>query len=79
MEDFVAVGDLNWADLAQEVSVENNFSTWPRDCFCGILVEKNVANFCTCLKSVPESEVKRLGFIALTKEVSETPTIDFSS
>ena len=32
MEDFVAVSDLNCADLAQEVSVEN-FSMWPRDCF----------------------------------------------
>ena len=79
MEDFVAESDLNCAELAQKVSVKKNFSMWPRDCFCGILVEKNVANFCTCLKSVPESEVKRLGFIALTKEVSETPTIDFSS
>ena len=33
MEDLVAVSDLNCADLAQEVSVEKNFSMWPRDCF----------------------------------------------
>jgi hypothetical protein len=76
MEDFAAVSDLNFADLAQEVSVEKNFSIWPRDCFCGILV-KNVANFCPCLKGLPEAKVKRLRLIALTKEVSETPIIDF--
>ena len=33
MEDFVAEGDLNLADLPQEVSVEKNFSMWPRDYF----------------------------------------------
>jgi hypothetical protein len=42
LDDFVTESDLNCADLAQEVSVEN---TWPRQCFCGILV-KNVATFC---------------------------------
>ena len=71
MKDFVTESDLNCADLAQEVSVEN-FNMWPADCFCGILV-KNVAAFCPCLKSLPE--VKRL--VALTKDVSETPIIDF--
>jgi hypothetical protein len=30
MEDFVAVSDLNCADLAQEVSKEKNFNMWPR-------------------------------------------------
>ena len=30
-----------------------------------------------CLKSLPEAKVKRLRLIALTKEVSETPIIDF--
>ena len=44
MEDFVAVSDLNCADMAQEVSVEKNFNVCPRDCICGILV-KNVAAF----------------------------------
>jgi hypothetical protein len=44
MEDFVAVSDLNCADLTQEVSMEKNFSMWPRNCFCVILV-KNVATF----------------------------------
>jgi len=42
MEDYAAESDLNCADLAQEVSLEKNFSMWPRDCFCCILV-KNVA------------------------------------
>jgi hypothetical protein len=31
MEDFIAETVLNWADLAQEVSVEKNFIVWPRD------------------------------------------------
>jgi hypothetical protein len=48
----------------------------PRDYFCGILV-KNVANFWPCLKNLPEAKVKSLRLIALTKEVSETPIIDF--
>ena len=33
VEDFVAEHNLNCVDLAQEVSVENNFSLWHRDCF----------------------------------------------
>jgi len=37
----------------------------------------NVATFYPCLKSLPEVKVKRLRLIALTKEVSEMPTIDF--
>ena len=65
MEDFVAVSDLNCTDLPQEVSVEKIFSIWPVDCFCGILV-KNVATFCPCLKSLPESKVKILRLITLT-------------
>lgn len=56
-EDFVAGSDLNYADLAQEIPMEKNFSTWPRDYFCGILV-KTVADFCPCLKSLPEAKVK---------------------
>lgn len=56
-EDFVAVSEFNCIDLAQEASGENNFSVWPGDCFCGVLV-KNVAAFCPCLKSLPEAKVK---------------------
>jgi hypothetical protein len=74
MEDFVTESDLNCADLAQEVSVEN-FNMWPRDCLCGILV-KSVAPLCPCMKSLPETKVKRLRLIAL-REVSEKPIIVF--
>ena len=38
---------------------------------------KNVAAFCICLKSLPEAKVKRFILIALTKEVSKKPSIDF--
>ena len=43
MEDFVAESDLNCADLAQEVSVEN-FNMWPRDRFCDILIRHGIRN-----------------------------------
>ena len=76
MEDFVVGSDLNCVDLAQEISKEKNFRMWHKDWFCGILV-KNVATFCLCLKSLPEAKVKRLGLIALTKEVSKKPSRDF--
>jgi hypothetical protein len=49
---------------------------WHKDCFCGILV-KNVATFCPCLKSLPETKVKRLRLITLTKKVSKKPRRDF--
>ena len=38
---------------------------------------KKVAAFCHCLKSLSEAKLKRLRLIALTKEVSEKPSIDF--
>jgi hypothetical protein len=38
---------------------------------------KNVATFRPCLKSLPEAKVKRFRLIALTKEESEMPIIDF--
>ena len=44
MEDFGDESDLNCVDLAQEASVEKNFSVWPRDCFPNILVN-NGATF----------------------------------
>lgn len=49
---------------------------WSRDWFYGVLV-KTVTTSCPCLKSQPEAEVKKFRLIALTKEVSETPIIDF--
>ena len=70
MEDIVAEDDLNCVSLALEVSEEKNFSMWPRDCSCDILV-KNVTAFCPCLKSLPEAKVKRFQLIELTKEASE--------
>ena len=45
-------------------------------CVCVILL-KSVAAFCPCLKSLPHANVKRFTLIALTKEVSKTPIIDF--
>jgi hypothetical protein len=36
-----------------------------------------MAAFCPCLKIPHEAEVKRFQLIALTKEVSEKPNIDF--
>jgi hypothetical protein len=59
MEDFVAESDLSCSVLAQEISVEKNFSMCHRDCFCGILV-KNVAAFWHCSSSLPEAKVKDL-------------------
>ena len=76
MEDFVAGSDLNCVDLTQEISKEKNFRMWHKDCFCGILV-KNVATFCPCLKSLPETKVKSIRLIALTREVSKKPSRDF--
>ena len=67
---------MNYKDLDQKVSVEKNFSMWSRVCFCGILV-KNVATFCTCLKSLPQARVKRFILIALTKEFFKKPIRDF--
>ena len=58
MEDIVDEGDLNCKALTQDVSEEKNFSIWPRECSCNILV-KNVAAFCSCLKILHEDKVKR--------------------
>ena len=45
MEDIDAEGDLNCADLTQDVSMEKDFSMWPRDCSYDSL-GKNMAAFC---------------------------------
>lgn len=42
--------DLNYRSWAQEISEGKNFSMWPRDLSCGVLV-KIVAVFDPCLKS----------------------------
>ena len=57
------------------VSEEKNFNMWPRDCSCDILV-KNVAALCSCLKSLPETKVKRFKLLTLTKEISKQPSLD---
>ena len=74
MEDFVAGSNLNYVDLAREISKEN-FRMWHKDSFCGILV-KNVTTFCPCLKSLPEAKVKRLRLIALAKGISKQLSVD---
>lgn len=38
---------------------------------------KSVAAFCPCPKSLPDAKVKRFILIALIKEVSKNPSIDF--
>jgi hypothetical protein len=45
-----------------------------RDHSCDIL-EKNVAAFCPCLKSLPEAKMKRFRLILLTKEISKQSSI----
>jgi hypothetical protein len=75
MEDIGAEGDLNCGDLAQEISEEQNFSMWSRDCSCGVLVEI-VAAFSPCLQILPEAKVKRFSLIELIKEISKQPVID---
>jgi hypothetical protein len=75
MEDFVAGSNLNCnLNLAQKISNEKNFRMWHKDCFCVILV-KNVATFCPCLKSLPKAKVKRLRLIAL--KLLKMPSKDF--
>ena len=59
IEDKGGEGDLNWGDLAQEVSEENT-SMWLRDHSCDILL-KNVAAFCPCPKNLPEANLKNFG------------------
>jgi len=65
---------LNWA--GPMVSVKKIFSMWTRGSFYIILV-KNMATLCPFLKNLREAKVKRLKLIALTKEVSKMPIIDF--
>ena len=48
--------------------VLENVSMWPRDQSCDILV-KNVAVFCSCMESLPETKVKSFGLILLTEEI----------
>lgn len=60
-------------NFGKQVSVEKNFSVGVRDYFLGILV-KNMADFCLCLKHLPEAKVRRVILIAVTNEVSKPIT-----
>lgn len=75
MEDSYTEGDLNYGNLAQEVSEEKHFCLMMRYHSYDILL-KNLAGFWPYLKSLPEAiaSVKRL--IALRKEISKLPSID---
>ena len=67
-------GDFNYCRPAgQDVSEGKNFSMWPRDCSCNILV-KNVTAFCPFLGRLPEFKVKKFTLLALRKEVSKKPS-----
>lgn len=70
VENFLAESDLNYADMAQDVSVEKNFTMCSRDNFGDNLV-KNLTAFYPCLKSLPKAKLKRFILIVFTKEVSK--------
>jgi len=57
--------DLNYESLAQDVSEYKNFGMLPGDHSYTVLV-KNVAAFCPCLKSLPETMMKKFRLIAGT-------------
>jgi hypothetical protein len=48
----------------------------PRDSSYDIVL-KNVAVFCHCPRILPEAKVKRFPLIALEKEVSKKPSLEF--
>jgi hypothetical protein len=55
--DNKAKGDLNFGNLAQEVSEGKNIKMWPRDHSCNILA-KNVAAFRPCPKKKKKKKKK---------------------
>jgi hypothetical protein len=52
MENIAVEDNLNCGNLALGVLVEKNFSVWPSNHSCDILVT-NLTAFCPCLKSLP--------------------------
>lgn len=61
-----------WDPLDLDVSEEKNFSLWPRDSSCDILV-KNMAAFSPFPKSLPVVKVKRvIRLIALAGSLKST-------
>ena len=62
MEVSVVEGRLVCGNLNDEVS-EKDFGMWPRDCTCDTLL-KNMSDFCSCPKHLPEVKVKRFRLLA---------------
>ena len=63
--------------MAQEISVEKNFSMCLRDFFFGSILVNSMATLFPSLKSQNETKIQKFRLIALAKEVSEMPIIDF--
>lgn len=66
--------DLNCEDLVQEVSVEMNFSMWPRDCIV-VFWWRTWLLFALVWRVY--MKLKRLILISLSKEVSKKPSRNF--
>jgi hypothetical protein len=76
MEDSGAESYMNSKDILALYVSEKNFSIWPRDSSCDILV-KNVVAFCPYPRTQPEAKLKRfIRLIALTKIVSNQESLD---
>jgi hypothetical protein len=74
IEDIGAESDLNSGALTRDFRDEEiSYVAWRSF----LRLVKNVAVFLS-LKCQPEAKVKRFKLIALTKEVSEKPNMDYS-
>ena len=62
MEVSVVEGRLVSGKLTEEVS-EKDFGMWLRDCTCDTLL-KNMSDFCSCQKHLPEVKMKRFRLLA---------------
>lgn len=67
---------MNCESLAQEVSGKKNFSMWPTDCACDILVKVVTAHALVQKKKVPVAKLKDFGLIMLAKEISKQSNIN---
>lgn len=59
---------MNCESLAQEVSDKKNFSMWPTDCSCDILVKIVAAHALVQRKKVPVAKLKDFGLISWQKK-----------
>lgn len=66
---------VEFGDLAQKASEENNVSNQTRDNSCDSLA-KTVVAFCPCPKSLSEANVKSFVLTLLAEVVSRQPDID---